>query len=62
MKLQLEDMSSLLSSHGLQGVEPRVDRDDNNENKLQLDTSDNIDGKAFVILILLFYKLNSTIL
>lgn len=47
MKLHLEDMTSLLSSHGLQGVDPRGDRDDNNENKLQMDTSDNIDGKHF---------------
>lgn len=46
MKLHLEDMTSLLTSHGLQGVDTRGDRDDNNDNKLQMDTSDNIDGKS----------------
>lgn len=47
MKLHLEDMTSLLTSHGLQGVDTRGDRDDNNEKQLQMDTSDNIDGKHF---------------
>ncbi|KAL5285238.1 fru family protein [Megaselia abdita] len=44
LKLHLEDMTSLLSSHGLPGVDTRGDRDDNNEKQLQMDTSDNIDG------------------
>lgn len=56
MKLHPEDMSSILSSHGLSSNDTRDDNSDSKQ-QLQLDQSDNIDGKYKTYFLLFFQNL-----